>query len=87
MAGVAFFYGSTFFCLLLMSYAAFFSPSAGFYHFIEADKMVILDFLSKIAFRSLARVYARARFNDNNNIIDIDIRYRYMVVLACFKLF
>lgn len=47
MAGVAFFYGSTFFCLLLMSYAAFFSPSAGFYHFIEADKMVILDFLSK----------------------------------------
>lgn len=35
-----------------------------------------------------SRVYARARFNDNNNnIIDIDNRYRYKVVLACFKLF
>lgn len=34
-----------------------------------------------------SRVYARARFNDNNNIIDIDNRYRYKVVLGCFSLF
>jgi len=49
--------------------------------------MIYSCFYSKVVFRSLARVYARARFNDNNNIIDIDIRYRYKVVLACFKLF
>lgn len=52
--------------------------------FVKARKWLFLLFLLLLP---RSRVYARARFNDNNNIIDIDNRYRYKVVLACFKLF
>lgn len=52
--------------------------------FVKARKWFVLA-ISPFA-PSLSRVRACA-FNDNNNIIDIDNRYRYKVVLACFKLF
>ena len=85
MAGVALVCETSFLRSLRLASCRVLSAAPASAILVKARKWFVLA-ISPFA-PSLSRVRACARFNDNNNIIDIDNRYRYKVVLACFKLF
>lgn len=93
MVGVALSVEVRFYSLYRLASCRVLSAAPASAIFVKARKWFVLAvyafaLLKKRFSLPRSRVYARARFNDNNNnIIDIDNRYRYKVVLACFSLF
>lgn len=93
MVGVALSVEVRFYSLYRLASCRVLSAAPASAIFVKARKWFVLAVYAFVLLKKRfslprSRVYARARFNDNNNnIIDIDNRYRYKVVLACFSLF
>ena len=91
MVGVALSVEVRFYSLYRLASCRVLSAAPASAIFVKARKWFVLAVYAFVLLKKRfslprSRVYARARFNDNNNIIDIDNRYIYNVVLSFFIL-